>query len=209
MPYLAFFVTGDDLPILIERLNQEEEVAYLIPQEPSTSLTHRSRAVGAVQTLADGEHALWFVPGGLEQQSGGPPEVPFIGISPPEHIRLTLWTRHLPYTLKERITRRALNGFWDGKELLAASDFQFGAHGGYVMPAAQKRWFARMKTWIARAAVKLEAEGSPGQFYAFPFALALLKRGVPYYANGYRLDTAIANATAPLRPMTPAKTRKP
>jgi hypothetical protein len=207
MPYLLFFVTEDDLPILIDRFNQDEEIAFLIPQEASTPRTYRSRAVRTVQTLADGKHGLWFVPGGLEQQSAGPPEVPFSGANPHEHMRLTLWTRHLPYTLAERFTRRPLISFWDGKELLAVSDLQFGARGQYAMPASQKRWFARMKTWIARAAVKLEAQGSGEKFYAFPSALALLKRGVPYYANGFPLDREIAEAAMPVRPLTPAKPR--
>lgn len=97
MPNVSFFVTEDDVPVLIDRLNEDEEIAFLVRQGAATP---------------------------------------------------------------------------------------------------QKRWFARFKAWMTRAAVKLESEGSREPFYAFPFALALLKRGVPYYARGFRLDSAIAAATA-------------
>ena len=102
-------------------------------------------------------------------------------------MRLTLWTRHRRYTAQERWTLSPLNGFGLDKDLLAVSDLQFGGHY-HPIPEPQKRWFARFKRWMARAAVKIEAQGLPATFYAFPSALALLKQGVPYYARGVQLD---------------------
>jgi hypothetical protein len=224
MPWLPFFIAGDDLPVLIDRFNRDEEIAYIVKDGPDRPGEQRWRAVRSVETLAMGEHVLWHVPtgplpmldlsepgprtgflvpdpdppirdpfAGWTQPTSGPFESPYFGPAHPGVMRLTLWTRHLPYTHEERATRSPLTSYWIDRQQLVASDIQFG--GYEAPPDVHKRWYGRLKTWMARAAVKLEADGLPHKFYAFPFALALLKQGMPYQANGWRLDAAIAEAT--------------
>jgi hypothetical protein len=64
MPWLPFFVAEDDLPVLIDRFNQDEEIAYVVKDAPDRPGAQRWRAVRSVETLAMGEHVLWHVPTG-------------------------------------------------------------------------------------------------------------------------------------------------
>jgi hypothetical protein len=34
MPWLPFFIAEDDLPVLIDRFNQDEEIAYIVKDGP-------------------------------------------------------------------------------------------------------------------------------------------------------------------------------
>lgn len=206
MAHLSFFIAADDLPILIDRLNRDDDVGYLVWQGEGMAAGSGSgwRVMPTVETLSVGEHALWHAcrrqlplvdrSAGAGQLSAGPPEAPDFGAHHPAAMRLTLWPRHLRYTAHERRTVKPLIGFWADRDVLPVSDIQSGNRFEPV-PKPETYWFARFKRWMARTAVKLEVPGWPVSLYAFPCALALLKQGVPYYAQGLRLDAAIAQAS--------------
>jgi hypothetical protein len=52
-------------------------------------------------------------------------------------------------------------------------------------------------TWMRRAAAPLPTSHPHVTFWAFPFALEVLKRGTAYYANNWRLDESISEAKLP------------
>jgi hypothetical protein len=70
-------------------------------------------------------------------------------------------------------------------EFLAASDVEWTGGHFRTAPGQTTRWWNRLKAWMRRE------------------ALALLKRGVPYYSRNWPLDEAIRNASvsSPRQPM--------
>lgn len=121
---------------------------------------------------------------------------PYFGAGCHAQIRLDLFTRYAPYTDTERQTLPVLVSFWaEGREFLASSGFQWiGGHYGSA-PRETTRWWNRLKTWMRRVAVPLATLDPRVTYWSFPFALEVLKRGVPYYANNWPLNDSIRNAS--------------
>jgi len=111
-------------------------------------------------------------------------------------IRLSLSTRYQPYTDAERSASMVLRSFRTrDHEFLAASDFEWTGGHFRTAPGQTTRWWNRLKAWMRREALALPTMDPRVTFWAFPFALALLKRGVPYYSRNWPLDEAIRNAS--------------
>jgi hypothetical protein len=230
MPALSFFATERDLPVLIKRLNDDDEIAVIVPDAIDNRTAGRWKVVRTVLALRDGQHSLWHIPAGplpLMQNTTGlgplvrPPDPsipdPWAGwvekvdmrgerprFGPGCHceIRLTLSTRYSPYTNDELSTLPVVVSYWThGREFLESSSFQWtGGHFRSAPPQTQ-RWWNRLKAWMDRAAVRLPTGSSGVTFWSFPFASELLKRGIPYGANNWPLDDAIRRAT----PITPSR----
>lgn len=78
MPSLSFFADADDAGRLVEHLNQDPDLAFLVPLDPigwprpacssASGLAvveqQRWQAVQAVPSLRDGQHSLWHTPTG-------------------------------------------------------------------------------------------------------------------------------------------------
>jgi hypothetical protein len=244
--WLPFFVDEQDVRILLDRLNTDPDVAFIIPAGPlesdedrerairklveqsgrtdATTLLmpgrldtgHRQqwRAVKSVDGLADGHHSLWYRPAGplpLLKADGGPHQpipdpftgwreevpsgqafTPYFGPSSSADIRLTLWTRHRPYTAEERKTMRERISHWMGdRDYFVASDFQH--------IAASDVWLTRLEQWMSTVAARLVSAQGQQTWWAFPSALRKLKTGMRYYANGFDLDRSIQEARLPMR----------
>ena len=243
--WLPFFVDEQDVRILLDRLNSDPDVAFIIPNGPLESDEDRARAirklleqsgrtgksritimgrpdtghrqqwraVKTVDALADGYHALWYRPAGdlpllkadhrasnqpipdpfagwTEEVPSGQWFRPYFGPSSPADVRLTLWTRHRPYTPKERKTARERISYWMGnRDFLVASDFQH--------IAASDAWLVRLEQWMSTVAARLEGPNPQTTWWAFPSALRKLKTGMRYYANGFNLDRSIREAQVP------------
>jgi hypothetical protein len=244
--WLPFFVDEQDVRILLDRLNTDPDVAFIIPNGPLESDEDRDRAirrmleqsrrtdtttivmagrfdtghrqqwraVKAVDALADGDHALWYRPAGplpllkadrtsnqsipdpfagwTEEVPSGQAFKPYFGPSSPADIRLSLWTRHRPYTPEERKTVRERISYWMGdRDYLVASDFQH--------IAASDAWLVRLEQWMSTVAVRLGGSDPQDTWWAFPSALRKLKSGMRYNANGFNLDRSIREAQVPGR----------
>ncbi len=223
MPALSFFITEFDLAILIKRLNDDEEIAFIVPDAIDDPSAVRWKAVHTVPTLLDGEHSLWHIPSGplpLVQSTPGigplvrPPnpsiadpwagwtegasartEKPWFGPGCHAEIRLTLSTRYKAYTNDECSTLPVLVSYWmQGRELLASSSFQWTESRSRSTPPQTRRWRNRLKAWMNRVLVRLPTSDPRVTFWSFPFALELLQHGVPYHANNWLLDDAIQHA---------------
>jgi hypothetical protein len=112
MPAVSFFVDEHDARLLLDRLNSDQEIAFIVPDGPlgpenlppgsdrhtSTACTmriadvgvqraQRWKAVRAVDALIDGEHSLWHVPAGplplMTPQYSGVLKLPYPPIPDP------------------------------------------------------------------------------------------------------------------------------
>ena len=108
-------------------------------------------------------------------------------------VRLTLWTRVVPYTETEKESISVRISFWmEGHDFLALSGISFGGELNAARPDTL-RWCGRFKRWVSKTAVCLKP--SHGQkFWAFPSAFQRLERRTKYYANGWNLDASIREA---------------
>jgi hypothetical protein len=244
---LSFFAIDEDLPTVLERLNADPDVAFLVPDGPKdpeealwerysaspeagmnplmlrdTGYRQRWKAVREVSRLRVGAQSLWHVPTGplplVPDYSAGVPlfpqphppvadpwsgwteknpvtETPFLDSFHGE-IRLELWTRHRPYSELERARVRSLMSYWnEGRERVVASSFSWIGGRYSPPPAATRKWWNRLKAWLARETTPLAAlENRTQVFFAFPAALRLLGTGVAYEARGWNLDPAIQAA---------------
>jgi len=206
------------LKLLLEKLRPDGDgKGVTIMGRPDTGHRQRWRAVRGTKSLQDGEHILWYVPAGplpllrtdpnapdatipdpwagwTEERPGADADMPYFGPSHRAVIRLSLWTRHRPYTPDELATLDETISYWtEGHDVLVASDFQWG--GG---SDATRQWWSRLEAWLSRAAVPLASSWDPQVvFWAFPSALRKLKGGMRYEARGWNLDEAVRRAATP------------
>ncbi|MBD1919191.1 MULTISPECIES: hypothetical protein [Cyanophyceae] len=189
------------------RENASEGSSFSFSDLPDNGYRQRWKAVDKVSKLADGEHCLWHVPAGplplltedgrkdaianpwegwTEQCCGADPTTPFFGSSQAV-IRLSLWTRHRPYSQEERVMLPILNSFWDQEnDFLAVSDFQWIGGRYSTPPPATKRWWSRLRGWLDRKATRMSSP--PQVIWALPSAREKLSRGMDYYARGWEIN---------------------
>jgi hypothetical protein len=211
MPWLPIFVDEHDAKLLIYWLNQEEEIAVLV-----SAGRGKWKAVSSVTDLKDGEYSLWHIPseplplwcgnshqgiivnpwdGWTEELSGSSLTTPNSGVNHPGVIRLTLNTRHQPYSKQELTKLTTPNGrLMRDTDILSFSDFQWigNRYGGAARQTHQ--WWRRLKYWVSCQAVRLTPCGVRWSFWAFPSAFCQLKSGMEYSANGWDLSMAVREA---------------
>ncbi len=212
MPWLPVFLDECDAKLLVHWLNQDEEIAFLVPAGRG-----KWKAVPSVADLKDGEYSLWHIPsrplplwsgsydqeiianpwdGWTEPITGcNPITRPNSGVNCPGVILLELHTRHQPYS-KQELRERAMliSLLMRGKDIIIVSDFSWIGDRYQPAPSATHRWWRRLKYWVARQAIRLTPPGERWSFWAFPSAFQKMKSGMEYYANGWDLDIALREA---------------
>jgi hypothetical protein len=239
MPSLLCFLDEVDVALLMGRLNDDPEIAFIVADGllsaeeaycdrraatidnvkaelgevegftfyalQDTGYRQRWKAVHKVASLVDGEHCLWHVPGGslpllaennaeteithpwsgwTEKRPGADPTVPYFGPGHHAVIRLSLATRHRPYTEEEKISLPVLNSHWNGEtDLLVISDFQWIGDHYAPPPSATLQWWERLRSWLDRSAVRISPP--PQIIWAFPSTLEKLRSGMAYDARGW------------------------
>jgi hypothetical protein len=102
-PIVQFFADEDDVPLLLNRLNEDPELAFIVRDDPlpfytrlssdlvvasredirrTPALAIRRKAVKQVQSLTDGDHRLWHFAGhplSPERDGIGPNDDPWAG----------------------------------------------------------------------------------------------------------------------------------
>ncbi|MBD1807898.1 hypothetical protein H6F98_20940 [Microcoleus sp. FACHB-SPT15] len=212
MPGLSVFLDKCDAKLLVDWLNQDEEIAFLIPAGCG-----KWQAVPSVADLKDGEYSLWHIPSGLLPLWSGsydqeiivnpwdgwtepitgcnPITRPNSGVNRPGVILLELHTRHQPYS-KQELHESPILDAWlmTGKDIIVDSNFSWIGDRYQPAPSATHRWWRRFKYWVARQAIRLTPPGERWSFWAFPSAFQKMKSGMEYYANGWDLDIALREA---------------
>jgi len=122
MPWLGFFADDEDLTILLTRLNEDTEVAFIVPigivgpefsdtgAAPLQVYRRRWKALPTVCHLADGHHSLWHVPAG---------PLPLVPELPPEGEGLTA-------SRKRPAVPDPWNGWVEGRQTPAFEGPYFG-----------------------------------------------------------------------------------
>jgi hypothetical protein len=183
--WLGFYAHAADAALLHQRLNEDPEIAFLLPAGPGCW-----RAVWRVDDPL-GRTKLWHVPGGplpllgrnareadtfiedpfagwQERREGHDPSVPYFGPSWPCTLELKLVTpgwRGLPADLMP------MSGLgW------------FGRLSRKPSPPETRKWWRRFQEWMRRHAVRVTRMGAleaPGaDIWALPEALRALRAGM-------------------------------
>lgn len=211
MGFLSIFLDEQDAKILIHWLNQQEEIAYLMPVERG-----KWKAVSSVTNLKDGDYSLWHIPSGsiplwdsdsndkiIENPWQGWTEIPNgssltrpkSGINCPKVFSLELHTRHQPYSQQELAKGSMLNSrLMQGKDILSVSGFQWIGNRYQAASPQTQKWWKRLKYWVAHHAIKLTPPCVRWSFWAFPSAFCKLKSGMNYSCRGYDLTIPISEA---------------
>jgi len=215
MPWLPFFADEADIGILLNWLNSEADIAFIVSDEIPDSPQPRWKAVQTINAFKNGHYTLWHVPTGelsfFPESSGSRQFIsnPWQGWTEPPlqalyanstaQIHLDLWLRHQPYSRSEKKTLPLLHSWWlQGQDVLVASDFEWIGDRYSQAPQLTWRWWRRLKGLIDRKATRLKPSGEQWSFRAFPSALGKLKGGMAYEAKGWDLDEAIRTADDPI-----------
>jgi hypothetical protein len=216
---MSFFADGDDLPLLLARLNDDADIAFIVEKDSGVVAGSGARWVryqlqSRVDALPDGNHRLWHAAG--HPLSAHPDDLPagtdpwagWVVTSDGTHsigsitpalassiVHLKLSSRHLPYTADELRSTIPFSFWLDGRTLLASSEVSWMANrysiiGSPAHPATLK-WWGRFQRWMRANTTALRPHRQV-TFHAFPSALERLRAGIPYYASGWDLATALA-----------------
>jgi hypothetical protein len=64
MPAISFFADERDASILLQWLNLENEIAFIVPERSPNPLYQKWKAVSTLEQLKDGHYSLWHIPAG-------------------------------------------------------------------------------------------------------------------------------------------------
>jgi len=184
MPWLPMYIDKLDLEMLINWLNEDINIAFIVADG-----SKRWKAVSYIEKYEDNRHCLWhresdplpllrkLLPDGKisdpftgwkETKTGADPKVPYFGAGHPG-----------VYWLNARV--ESINN----SAYLGLSSFEwignrYRALGIEANPAT-KKWWERMQRWVKKQAVKIPRDGSwdgnNPEIWAFPSALRKIKSG--------------------------------
>jgi hypothetical protein len=218
MPFLSFFADDQDGEILLNQLNADDDIAFLIEDKTYTGNGHRVKAVPTLDRFSCEIYSLWHIPSGelpldlgkntwvvdpwngwITDRWSEDGKTPYLSNHFAE-IRLHLWLRHQPYTEAELANPiRSSSYYIRDSDLLPVSEFLW--IGDYFKPAPLEtwRWWIQLTKWMSNHTIpigefELDNTSQTFSFWAFPSAFNKLKGGMAYAAKGHDLTEAIQNA---------------
>ncbi len=204
MPWLSMYLVDSDVKMLCTMLNDDPEIALIVPDGPQ-----RWKAQRKVPKLADREHALWHIPSGaVELESKKPKEKPKVVRDPfrgwaarlPEFEHGAPWFGPGPLGIVFLTVRRkagpASRMFtpmyqraWSApaNEVIGRSDFYWVGNyysivsKKYKAPPVTQLWWQSLRRRVAKIAVQVPSEGALDRgtksIWAFPGALERIREG--------------------------------
>lgn len=177
MPHIAVYYEDSEIELLLNRLNEDEEVAWIVSNGP-----RRWKAQKSIDWLQAKQYAIWHIPSGAlpldweksslfvntfvedpregwtEKRRGSDSSIPYFGAGHPgvfwiDHT-LTRLSLQLPDSVKQ------VNLSW------------IGSHYSIVHPFTQK-WWQRMQRWVRKTATLDKT--LVGSVLAFPLAYQTMK----------------------------------
>lgn len=181
--WLGLYAEEADVPLLLERLNEDPEIAFLVPEGPGCW-----RAMWRVDELL-GKTMLWHVPGGSlpllgrdgqdtviedpfagwrEVSAGLDDSVPYFGPGLSWTLLLELYARGWRGLSPDLIPLSGLS--WYGRTRLKGS------------PDPTRQWWSRFRDWMRRRTVRVTRsgplDGRQADIWAMPAALHAIQSGV-------------------------------
>lgn len=177
MPFLSFFADKQDAGILLNWLNADDEIAFIVQDKTQVGRESNWKAVNNIEQFTAQKYSLWHIPTGslplypdpegnqtmpnpwegwIELHPGADPTIPYFGPGHPAEIRLELWLRHQPYTDVERATLKALDYWYIGDtDLFRVSDFQWIGDRYGAAPSQTWQWWQRLTAWMSQNAIRI------------------------------------------------------
>jgi hypothetical protein len=191
MPSIPFYALDSDLELVLQHLNDDQTIAFVIPDGP-----RRWRAVEHRDGLGAGHHALWHRPGGNlpllgrnqneadepiaspfegweERVAAATPGLPFFGSVP-----MVIWF-HLAEGRSAQGGTVPMSAFgWIGDRYRAI---------GQGAPKETTSWWRALQSWVRRQTRPFPRGGTAasgqGTIAAFPGAAERLQAGMPGELN--------------------------
>ncbi len=194
MPWIPFYADESDFQPILDRLNTDEELGFILPAGRG-----RWIARARVAELPDGKYLLWHIPGGplpllssssktdaatitdpfagwIERRQGTDTSIPYFGSIPNVfELRKAARGSEFPGSI-------GLSSFgWLGNHYRSL---------GIAASAATERWWRRMQRWVKQVAVqKIPRWDSPTppapEIWVFPGADTTIRAGAPRDANSH------------------------
>ena len=181
--WLGLYVEEADVPLLRDRLNEDPEIAFLMPEGPG-----RWRAVWQTDELL-GKTMLWHVPGIPLPllRPGGQDSViedPFAGwqeLRPGMDYSVPYFGPGLPSTLLLELYTRGWRGL--RSDIIPLSGLSWHGRTSQKGPApSTQQWWSRFRGWLRRQAVCITRsgplDGPQPDIWALPAALRAIQAGV-------------------------------
>ena len=196
MPWLPIYADEQDFRVILDRLNGDEEIAFIVP-DGSSLWRARWRATRPLSRLEAARICLWHVPSGplplLHRQpdkkagtitnpwngwtglrDSAHKNCPFFGAGHPGII----WLNHRPQA-PQTSGGIGLSSFeWIGN--------RYSAAGSPASEATEKFWQS-LQRWVKKGSVKVPrdgpVDGPQAEIWAFPSALAAFRNGRGREAN--------------------------
>lgn len=202
MPFLCMYLVDDDVRTLCEMLNDDPDIALIVPDGPG-----RWKAQRSVPTLPDGHYALWHIPSGpislYPTKPKAPPKVvknpfrgwkelvnfqpgvPWFGAAPLGIFNLTLRRQAGPPDRIFRPSTLARPWTAPASEVIGRSDLDWVGRYysiiGDVPAKSTQQWWTGFKRRVDKLATGISCSGplyqKPTDMRAFPAALAAIKAG--------------------------------
>jgi hypothetical protein len=182
--WIGLYVEQMDVPLLLERLNEDPEIAFLLPEGPG-----RWRAVWRMEEPL-GKTMLWHVPGGslpLLEPSGQDRviEDPFAGwreLNPGRDHTVPYFGPGWPNTLLLELYPRGWRGLLRTDVIPLSGLSWYGRTSLKGPPPSTRQWWSRFRGWIRRQATLVTRsgpwDGPHPDIWAMPGALQAIQTGV-------------------------------
>jgi hypothetical protein len=173
MPWLPIYADEEDFRVIHDWLNQNDEIAFIVSDGP-----RRWRAVQTVAHLDSARICLWHVPSGPLPLSidpwkgwtirGWSGDYPCFGT---DNVGL-IWFNRRPKSHRQPDAIGLSSFEWPGNLYATA---------GRPAPETTKRFWASLRIWIKKNAVRIPRsgplDGPRPKIWAFPSALSAIKHG--------------------------------
>lgn len=187
MPWLPMYLDNDDLKMLIDWLNQEECVAFIVNDGFGVKKT-KWKAIKSINDYTCNKYCLWHIPSGSlplitsdknitktiidpwkgweEERTGADSSQPYFGTG---HVGI-LWLNNLTKLI-------------DKKQIIGVSCFEWIGNYFRVLgreaPEETEKWWQRLKRWVKKQAILIpQKEGMRPEIWCFPGAMDKIQKGM-------------------------------
>jgi len=187
MPWFPIYADREDFEFLIDWLNNEDDIAFIVPNGHKSWIANKE-----LNNFSNERLCLWHVPSGAlpllrgdtaqpdgiienpwggwtEERTGANPNNPYFGSGHPGIIWL-----NVRYESNEDKDTIGLSSFgWIGNWYRII---------GQAAPAATEKWWQRLRRWVKKSSVRIPREGPidgpDPEIWAMKSALEKIKSGV-------------------------------